>query len=333
MLSEEPQLAVGIVVFLVLAAFIVVLVVRARKDATATVQKRDAQPAHSPEAAREDQQAAREKRFTFEDAGLIPKRHSRTPSAEPSERSPLDAGELSPRQKDQDDWDTQDNLLQSERFWSGRQSVLLPVVLDYVSAKGERSEREVDIRYFQLAAADDGQQTIHLDCFCHLRNARRYFLAHRAKTITVVETGEVFTSTTEFRDFLFSYYEQTAEGHIDSFLAKEGADLAEVALYLGRIEGKLKQRAKKVLLPVLAELSGVSVEKLKASSVCKSLLKVAGTEGKDYRAATKRLLASDSEQTKAALRNMLEELSVDNKGKTDEVIAPLAGKTLKKLGK
>jgi hypothetical protein len=322
-----------LVVFLVLLTFFVVLVIRTRKDGSSSAQKSDLAAQRSLEVQEQERRPAREDPYTFGSAGLTPTSQSRTSSVAPVEQSPFDAGELSQRQKDQDDWDSQDNLLQSERFWSGRQSVLLTVVLDYVSALGERSEREVDIRYFQLAVAEDGQQTIHLDGFCHLRNARRYFLAHRAKSITVVETGEVFTSTSDFCDFLFSYYETTPEGQIDSFLADAGADLAEVALYLGRVEGKLKQRAKKVLLPVLAELSGVSIEHLKSSPVCKSLLKVAGTEGKDYRAATKRLLASDSEQSKAALRHMLEELSIDNKGETDDVIAPLASKILNKLNK
>jgi hypothetical protein len=104
-------------------------------------------------------------------------------------------------------------------------------------------------------------------------------------------------------------------------------------LYLGRVEGKLKQRAKNVLLLVLADLSGVSVVELKNSPVCKSVLKFAGTEGKAYRAATQRLLSNNSAKTKAALKTLLDNLSVDSKGKIDEVVAPLAAETLKKLVK
>jgi hypothetical protein len=190
----------------------------------------------------------------------------------------------------------------------------------------------VDIRYFQLAATEDGQETIHMDCFCHLRNARRYFLAHRAKSITVLETGEVFTRLNDFRDFLFDYYANTTEGQIDCFFAEQGADFAEIALYLGRVEGKLKARAKNVLLPVLADLSGTSIERLRDSIVCKTVLKVVGTDGKDYKAATDRLLNDNSQETKAALKKMLEELSVDKNGKPNDVIAPLAAKILKKIG-
>jgi hypothetical protein len=302
--EKHPQPAMGIVLFLVLALLIVVLIIRTRNEANRVPRNR-----------------------LIQIDGLPQK-----PSLEESAKSPFDAGELTQRQKDQDDWDARDRLLQSDRFWSERQSVLLPVVLDYVSAKGECSEREVDIRYFQLAATEDGQETIHLDCFCHLRNARRYFLAHRARSITVRQTGEVFTALHDFRDFLFDYYANTAEGQIDCFFAEQGADFAEIALYLGRVEGKLKARAKNVLLPVLADLSGASIDRLKDSIVCKTVLKVVGTDGKDYRAATDRLLNDDSQETKAALKKMLEELSVDKNGKPNDVIAPLAAKILKKIG-
>jgi hypothetical protein len=304
MLGKASQPAMGIVIFIVLSVLIIVLVIRSRKDANSSQEKLQKKLEDLPQIA----------------------------SSKTRAKSPFDAGELTKRQKDQDDWDTRDRLLQSDRFWSERQSVLLPVVLDYVSAKGESSEREVDIRYFQLAATEDGQETIHMDCFCHLRNARRYFLAHRAKSITVLETGEVFTRLNDFRDFLFDYYANTTEGQIDCFFAEQGADFAEIALYLGRVEGKLKARAKNVLLPVLADLSGTSIERLRDSIVCKTVLKVVGTDGKDYKAATDRLLNDNSQETKAALKKMLEELSVDKNGKPNDVIAPLAAKILKKIG-
>jgi hypothetical protein len=304
MLGKASQPAMGIVIFIVLSVLIIVLVIRSRKDANSSQEKLQKKLEDLPQIA----------------------------SSKTRAKSPFDAGELTKRQKDQDDWDTRDRLLQSDRFWSERQSVLLPVVLDYVSAKDESSEREVDIRYFQLAATEDGQETIHMDCFCHLRNARRYFLAHRAKSITVLETGEVFTRLNDFRDFLFDYYANTTEGQIDCFFAEQGADFAEIALYLGRVEGKLKARAKNVLLPVLADLSGTSIERLRDSIVCKTVLKVVGTDGKDYKAATDRLLNDNSQETKAALKKMLEELSVDKNGKPNDVIAPLAAKILKKIG-
>ena len=108
-----------------------------------------------------------------------------------------------------------------------------------------------------------------------------------------------------------------------------GADIAEVALYLGRMEGKLKARAKKVLIPVLAGLAGV--EAVEDSTVCKEVLKSVGFEAKDYRKATTKLLGNESPDVRAALKSLLEELSVDNKGKPDEVIAAMAAKTLKKI--
>jgi hypothetical protein len=304
MLGKASQPAMGIVIFIVLSVLIIVLIIRSRKDANSSQEKLQKKLEDLPQIA----------------------------SSKTRAKSPFNAGELTKRQKDQDDWDTRDRLLQSDRFWSERQSVLLPVVLDYVSAKGESSEREVDIRYFQLAATEDGQETIHMDCFCHLRNARRYFLAHRSKSITILETGEVFTRLNDFRDFLFDYYANTTEGQIDCFFAEQGADFAEIALYLGRVEGKLKARAKNVLLPVLADLSGTSIERLRDSIVCKTVLKVVGTDGKDYKAATDRLLNDNSQETKAALKKMLEELSVDKNGKPNDVIAPLAAKILKKIG-
>ena len=96
------------------------------------------------------------------------------------------------------------------------------------------------------------------------------------------------------------------------------------------MEGKLKARAKKVLIPVLAGLAGVEAVEMKDSTVCKEVLKSVGFEAKDYRKATTKLLGNESPDVRAALKSLLEELSVDNKGKPDEVIAAMAAKTLKK---
>lgn len=236
----------GIVVFLVLLFLFVVLFVRAKNEST-------------------DKKAAIQ------------------PESQDDYKSPFDAGPLTLQQKNQDDWDGPGEVLKSDRFWGERQKVLVPVLLDYVSAKGERSEREVDIHAFQLYASDEGKQTMFLHAFCHLRNARRYFVSSRAKSITVIETGEVFTNDQQFCEFLSDHYAQSTEGKLDSFFGEIGADIAEVALYLGRMEGKLKARAKKVLIPVLAGLAGVEAVEMKDSTVCKEVLKSVGFEAKDYR--------------------------------------------------
>ena len=284
----------GIVVFLVLLFLFVVLFVRAKNEST-------------------DKKAAIQ------------------PESQDDYKSPFDAGPLTLQQKNQDDWDGPGKVLKSDRFWGERQKVLVPVLLDYVSAKGERSEREVDIHAFQLYASDEGKQTMFLHAFCHLRNARRYFVSSRAKSITVIETGEVFTNDQQFCEFLSDHYAQSTEGKLDSFFGEIGADIAEVALYLGRMEGKLKARAKKVLIPVLAGLAGVEAVEMKDSTVCKEVLKSVGFEAKDYRKATTKLIGNESPDVRAALKSLLEELSVDNKGKPDEVIAAMAAKTLKKI--
>ena len=83
----------------------------------------------------------------------------RQPAVEPEPRSPFDAGPLTQRQQRQDDWD-QNKVVKSDRFWGDKQQVLVPVFLDYVSAKGERSEREVDIQAFQVSTSDHGDQTL-----------------------------------------------------------------------------------------------------------------------------------------------------------------------------
>ena len=97
------------------------------------------------------------------------------------------------------------------------------------------------------------------------------------------------------------------------------------------MEGKLKARAKKVLIPVLAELAGVEASDIKASSVCKQMFKTVGFNAKDYRKATSRLLACEEIKVRAALKSLLEDLSVDNKGNPDEIVAAMASKTLKRL--
>ena len=97
------------------------------------------------------------------------------------------------------------------------------------------------------------------------------------------------------------------------------------------MEGKLKARAKKVLIPVLAGLAGVEAVEMKDSTVCKEVLKSVGFEAKDYRKATTKLLGNKSPDVRAALKSLLEELSVDNKGKPDEVITAMAARTLKKI--
>ena len=113
----------GIVVFLVLLFLFVVLFVRTKNEST-------------------DNKAAIQ------------------PESQYDYKSPFDAGPLTLQQKNQDDWDGPDKVLKSDRFWVEKQKVLVPVLLDYVSAKGERSEREVDIHAFQFYASDEGKQTV-----------------------------------------------------------------------------------------------------------------------------------------------------------------------------
>ena len=216
-------------------------------------------------------------------------------------------------------------------IWRERASTLTPVVLDYVDSKGDRTEREVDITHFSGRISDKGAPDLFLEGFCHLRNGRRTFVASRARRITIIETGEIFTDPTEFGRYLIDQYLKSDEGRLDKFFGTVGSDLTEVAIYLGRLEGRLKPRTKKVLTPILADLAGTTTAEMNDSPIYKEVRKAAGYNASTYKEACISLRSSHDENTKRLFKKLLEDLSVDGRGKPDEVISAMASKILKKM--
>lgn len=218
-------------------------------------------------------------------------------------------------------------------YWSERREILLPVVMDYVSAKGVATRREVDITTFAEGVSDNGGPDVYVDGFCHMRNARRTFLASRAKSITIVATGEIFNDVNQFRDYLGGIYSNSLEGRLDAFFGSHGAEISEIVLFIGRAEGRLKNRVKKILLDSLAELSGVSVDDLKTSKVCKEVFKVVGFDSRDFKQSVKNFgeKVYEDRTLYASLEDILGQIVVDNRGVVDEVMAAMVKKTLKKV--
>lgn len=215
--------------------------------------------------------------------------------------------------------------------WINRASILMPVYLEYVDSKGACSERQVDLTHFSEKIGESGELDLVLEGFCHLRNGRRSFLASRAEKITIVETGEIFSNSSEFRRHLIDQYLNSEEGKLNQFFGNVGADLTEVAFYLGRLEGKLKTRATTVLTPILADLAGITVAEMNSSPVYKKVRKAAGYDENAYQEACISLLNNKEEHTKRQFQQLLEELSVDGRGKPDKLISEKTSKLLKSL--
>jgi hypothetical protein len=218
-------------------------------------------------------------------------------------------------------------------YWLERREVLLPICMEYVSAKGEATTREVDITTFSEGVSDEGGPDIYLEGFCHIRNARRTFLASRSTSITVLETGEIFQDVASFREYISHLYLSSQEGRLDKFFGEKGGALSEITLFIGRAEGRLKNRVKKVLLKKLSELSGVPEDELKSSKVCKTVFKEVGFDSRDFNKTVKDFGERVYEDPNAyyVLESILSEISTDGNGATDEVIASMAKKTLKKV--
>ena len=152
------------------------------------------------------------------------------------------------------------------------------------------------------------------------------------QTVKLVRLEEFFCWDNNMESAIYNVtFSQSIENKLDSFFGEIGADICEVALYLGRMEGKLKARVMEVLIPVLAELSAVEAITIKNSSICKQVLKSVGFESKNYWKAIRRLLAKKNPEVRVALESLLEELSVDDKGKPDKAIAAMAAKTYEKF--
>lgn len=217
-------------------------------------------------------------------------------------------------------------------YWSEKREIFLPVILNnYISAKGGSTTRQVDIETFCDGFSDCVD--VYFVGFCHLRNAARTFYASRAESITVTNTGEIFRDVNEFRYYIGKIYSDSLEGQLDRFFGEYGAEIAEIVMFIGRIEGNLKNRVKSILMKRLSIMSGFSIDDIKTSKVYKAVFKAVGFDSRDFKQSVKSFgeKVYKNPELYFLLENTLNDIIVDGKGVVDELMAALVRKTLKKV--
>ncbi|NTU68004.1 MAG: hypothetical protein HGB02_03895 [Chlorobiaceae bacterium] len=133
--------------------------------------------------------------------------------------------------------------------WECEEAVPVTVSIDieYKDGKGQVTSRLVDVNQCMFSSNDGGM----FRCFCHLRNATRYFKIDRVLSATDVMTGEVIK---DLRGYLESIYESSPNRSLSRTFENQ-LDAIRILLYVGKADGQLRQAERDVINLVVRHLA------------------------------------------------------------------------------